>query len=86
MDVFWKLLFIIIFIHSFIHCLQSYEQDEDDQYNAGYDVGSFPKDFGYGPFDQDGDGPPGPLVSEQKPRILLMGLRRWVKKLPFKLL
>jgi len=54
----------------------SYEQDEDDQYNAGYDVGSFPKDFGYGPFDQDGDGPPGPLVSEQKPRILLMGLRR----------
>jgi len=56
--------------------LQSYEQDEDDQYNAGYDVGSFPKDFGYGPFDQDGDGPPGPLVSEQKPRILLMGLRR----------
>jgi hypothetical protein len=60
--------------------LQSYEQDEDDQYNAGYDVGSFPKDFGYGPFDQDGDGLPGPLVGEQKPRILLMGLRRYVKK------
>ena len=72
------MLEIIIII--IIHCLQSYEQDEDDQYNAGYDVGSFPKDFGYGPFDQDGDGPPGPLVSEQKPRILLMGLRRSVKK------
>jgi Ras-related GTP-binding protein C/D len=43
-------------------------------------VGSFPKDFGYGPFDQDGDGLPGPLVGEQKPRILLMGLRRSVKK------
>ncbi|PNF39760.1 Ras-related GTP-binding protein D [Cryptotermes secundus] len=56
--------------------MQSYEQDDDDQYNAGYDVGSFPKDFGYGPFDQDGDGLPGPLVGEQKPRILLMGLRR----------
>jgi Ras-related GTP-binding protein C/D len=43
-------------------------------------VGSFPKEFGYGPFDQDGDGPPGPLVGEQKPRILLMGLRRFVKR------
>jgi hypothetical protein len=53
----------------------------DDHYNGGYDVGSFPKDFGYGPFDQDGDGPPGPLVGEQKPRILLMGLRRLVKEL-----
>ncbi|XP_075210054.1 ras-related GTP binding C/D [Lycorma delicatula] len=56
----------------------SFEQDDDDQYQygQGYDVGSFPKDFGYGAFDQDGDGPPGLLTGEQKPRILLMGLRR----------
>ena len=56
--------------------LQSYDGDDDEQYPAGYDVGSFPKDFGYGGFDQDGDGPPGPMTGEQKPRILLMGLRR----------
>ncbi|PSN48265.1 Ras-related GTP-binding protein D [Blattella germanica] len=55
----------------------SYGPDENEQYPAGYDVGSFPKDFGYGGFDQDGDGPTGgPLAGEQKPRILLMGLRR----------
>lgn len=37
-------------------------------------AGSFPKDFGYGPFDGDQD-----IMSssgDQKPRILLMGLRR----------
>lgn len=56
--------------------MMSFEQDEDDQYGQGYDVGSFPKDFGYGAFDQDGDVPGGPLAGEQKPRILLMGLRR----------
>lgn len=56
--------------------MMSFEQDEDDQYGPGYDVGSFPKDFGYGAFDQDGDVPGGPLAGEQKPRILLMGLRR----------
>ncbi|KAF4523693.1 hypothetical protein B566_EDAN006064 [Ephemera danica] len=53
----------------------SYEQDEDDQYASGYDVGSFPKDFGYGPY-EDGEGPGGALTGDQKPRILLMGLRR----------
>ncbi|XP_059482727.1 ras-related GTP-binding protein C [Neocloeon triangulifer] len=48
----------------------SFEQDDEDQY-----VGSFPKDFGYGAYDQDGDAS-GVLSGEQKPRILLMGLRR----------
>nr|CAD7196001.1 unnamed protein product [Timema douglasi]CAD7418508.1 unnamed protein product [Timema cristinae]CAD7419147.1 unnamed protein product [Timema cristinae] len=52
----------------------SYEADEDDHFDVG--VGSFPKDFGYGPFDQEGDGPPVSIGGEQKPRILLMGLRR----------
>lgn len=50
---------------------QSFEQDDEDQY-----VGSFPKDFGYGAYDQDVDGG-GALSGEQKPRILLMGLRRY---------
>lgn len=50
---------------------QSYE-DED------YHVDSFPKDFGYGAFDQDGLDlePNASSNSETKPRILLMGLRR----------
>nr|CAD7598526.1 unnamed protein product [Timema genevievae] len=52
----------------------SYEADEDEHFDVG--VGSFPKDFGYGPFDQEGDGPPVSIGGEQKPRILLMGLRR----------
>ena len=50
--------------------------DDDDQYQAGYDVGSFPKDFGYAPFDGETEGSIDPLSGEQKPRILLMGLRR----------
>ncbi|XP_054013631.1 ras-related GTP-binding protein D isoform X1 [Hylaeus anthracinus] len=50
--------------------------DDDDQYQAGYDVGSFPKDFGYAPFDGETEGSMDPLAGEQKPRILLMGLRR----------
>ncbi|KAF7997878.1 hypothetical protein HCN44_009276 [Aphidius gifuensis] len=50
--------------------------DDDDQYQAGYDVGSFPQDFGYTPFDGEGDSSTGLLAGEQKPRILLMGLRR----------
>lgn len=51
-------------------------QDDDDQYQSGYDVGSFPKDFGYAPFDGETEGSMDPLAGEQKPRILLMGLRR----------
>jgi len=60
-----ELLSIINFIK------QNYE-DED------YHVDSFPKDFGYGAFDQDGLElePNASSNSETKPRILLMGLRR----------
>lgn len=53
-------------------------QDDDDQYQASYDVGSFPKDFGYAPFDGETEGSIDPLAGEQKPRILLMGLRRYL--------
>lgn len=48
---------------------KSYEDDE-------YHVDTFPKDFGYGSFDQDGLDEPGMGGGESKPRILLMGLRR----------
>lgn len=55
-------------------------QDDDDHYQSGYDdhyqSGSFPKDFGYAPFDGETEGSMDPLAGEQKPRILLMGLRR----------
>lgn len=47
-------------------------QDDDDHYQSG----SFPKDFGYAPFDGETEGSMDPLAGEQKPRILLMGLRR----------
>ncbi|XP_058457179.1 ras-related GTP-binding protein C isoform X1 [Malaya genurostris] len=46
-------------------------QDEEEQ--MGYQVGSFPKDFGYGNFDHEDNGS---RSAEDKPRILLMGLRR----------
>lgn len=53
---------------------QSYQDDED---NGAYDghAGSFPKDFGYGAFDGEHDMALS-STGEQKPRILLMGLRR----------
>ncbi|XP_020621100.1 ras-related GTP-binding protein C-like [Orbicella faveolata] len=45
---------------------------EDDENFGSYSVvGSFPKDFGYGPEDQDEL-----ASSDNKPRILLLGLRR----------
>ncbi|XP_013791848.1 ras-related GTP-binding protein C-like, partial [Limulus polyphemus] len=50
----------------------SYE--EEDYPRGDYIVGSFPKDFGYGPDDQDGEIEV--ANTTQKPRILLMGLRR----------
>lgn len=52
--------------------IQSY-QDEPSCY-----VGSFPKDFSYGPFEQNGEGDSISLQEDHKPRILLMGLRRYV--------
>lgn len=58
-------------------------QDDDDQYQASYDVGSFPKDFGYAPFDGETEGSMDPLAGEQKPRILLMGLRRQLSTLVY---
>lgn len=55
--------------------LQSYEQEEEDHYGPGYEVGSYTKDYNDGPYDGEGD-----LNTnsnpEGKPRILLMGLRR----------
>lgn len=54
---------------------QSYEQEEEDHYGPGYEVGSYTKDYNDGPYDGDND-----LNTnsnpEGKPRILLMGLRR----------
>ena len=37
-------------------------------------MGSFPKDFGYGPDDQESE--VSNVSPENRPRILLMGLRR----------
>ncbi|CAH1974903.1 unnamed protein product [Acanthoscelides obtectus] len=51
----------------------SYQDDEEGVPFDG-NPGSFPKDFGYGPF--DGDGEISTLSGDSKPRILLMGLRR----------
>lgn len=48
--------------------------DDEDGYGTSY-VGSFPQGFAYGADDNDGD-LHGHLVTEKKPRILLMGLRR----------
>nr|CAG4640040.1 EOG090X06NC [Daphnia pulex]SVE84882.1 EOG090X06NC [Daphnia pulex] len=53
----------------------SYEQEEEDHYGPGYEVGSYTKDYNDGPYDGENDlnlnsNPEG------KPRILLMGLRR----------
>lgn len=50
-------------------------QDDDDGGPFDGQPSSFPKEFGYGPFDGDADAPLTP-TGEQKPRILLMGLRR----------
>nr|SVE84331.1 EOG090X08AZ [Daphnia pulex] len=53
----------------------SYEQEEEDHYGPGYEVGSYTKDYNDGPYEGENDlnlnsNPEG------KPRILLMGLRR----------
>ncbi|CAL4117684.1 unnamed protein product, partial [Meganyctiphanes norvegica] len=59
--------------------MSSYGQEDDEQYqgeySSSYVVGSFPKDFVYGPDDPDQDC--GTILApDQKPKILLMGLRR----------
>lgn len=56
--------------------MQSRGYDEDDVSGSYGIVGSFPKGFGYGSEEPDHD-VAGAGV-ETKPRILLMGLRRWV--------
>lgn len=58
--------------------MQSSYQDSGGEEQGMYssDVGSFPKDFGYNiPFDGN-ECNPASASDEQKPRILLMGLRR----------
>lgn len=57
--------------------IQSY-QDDPNSY-----VGSFPKEFSYGPFEQNGEGDNTSLSEDHKPRILLMGLRRLVLLINF---
>ncbi|RXG61561.1 Ras-related GTP-binding protein D [Armadillidium vulgare] len=58
--------------------MTSYPQDDDEayqgDYGAGY-VGSFSKDFVYGPDDPEADVNM-LFPNDQKPKILLMGLRR----------
>nr|ALE20576.1 Rag-c [Leptinotarsa decemlineata] len=49
-------------------------QDEEEGATFDGTAGSFPKDFGYGLFDGESEGTSS--SSDQKPRILLMGLRR----------
>lgn len=51
--------------------MKSYQDEEEDQ--LSYHVGSFPKDFGYGDFEHDDENH---NTNGEKPRILLMGLRR----------
>ncbi len=54
-----------------------FQSFEDDEFSGAYSalVGSFPKDFGYGPDDHNAE--VGASASDTKPRILLMGLRRY---------
>ena len=54
--------------------LQSYDGDDYAQ-AVTMNVGSFPKDFGYGADEYDADCDAG-SSPDQQPRILLMGLRR----------
>jgi hypothetical protein len=56
--------------------LQSFEQDEDDQYGQSYDDRNYAKEFTFGGYDNDGDSSGN--ILEQKPRIIMMGLRRLV--------
>ena len=60
---------------SSIYIFQSYDDDDTYPGSQGMNVGSFPKDFGYGPDEYDTEGQ-GAATAETKPRILLIGLRR----------
>ena len=63
--------FLLIITLLKFYMLQSFGDD-----SGGAFVGSFPKGFGYGPDENEVDGVTG--SSEDKPRILLMGLRRYL--------
>lgn len=54
--------------------IKSYQDEEEAGAFDGH-ASSFPKDFGYGAFDGENDVNLS-ASGEQKPRILLMGLRR----------
>ena len=54
--------------------MQSFDDEEGFGGSFGV-VGSFPKEFGYGPDDHDGEA--GAVSVDAKPKILLMGLRRY---------
>lgn len=53
----------------------SYQDSGEEQVAYSNEVGSFPKDFGYVPFDMN-ECTAASESEDQKPRILLMGLRR----------
>ncbi|XP_066950887.1 ras-related GTP-binding protein D [Macrobrachium rosenbergii] len=58
--------------------MASYSQEDEEHYRGEFGasfVGSFPKDYVYGPEDPDQD-ISNIFSSDQKPKILLMGLRR----------
>lgn len=61
----------ILYCSSWKRFQSSYQDDEEGVPFDGQ-AGSFPKEFGYGPFDNEQDSNP----ADHKPRILLMGLRR----------
>ena len=58
--------------------LQAYVATEEEVFPGppGFNVGSFPKDFGYEVDDHDETDTVIGSSQESKPRILLMGLRR----------
>lgn len=50
--------------------------DDEDQYGGSFNVGSFPREFAYGTDAAPDYDPAGMQSADNKPRILLMGLRR----------
>lgn len=56
--------------------MQSFEQDEDDQYGQSYEDGTYQKNF---TFDEDGPDD----ILEQKLKIFIMGQRRYQKLISY---
>ena len=65
-----------IYIFFFIF-QSSYGQDDEEAYGSSYVVGSFSKEFVYGPDDPEQEAS-SYFAADQKPKILLMGLRRLI--------